>query len=63
MKKLLLMLVAGAFLSTSMMSCSKCGHCVIGGVSGAKYCQKDSKSAYDNYQTTCTAVGGTWANN
>lgn len=60
MKKVLLMLVAGAFISTSMISCSKCGACEIGGSKGVEYCQKDNKSAYDSYKTACEAAGGDW---
>ncbi|MFN8297527.1 MAG: hypothetical protein U0T75_00380 [Chitinophagales bacterium] len=62
MKKVFLMLVAGAFLSTSMISCSKCGHCEVSGVSGPKYCQKDSKTVYDAAESSCTAAGGSWKN-
>ncbi len=62
MKKVFLMLVAGAFISMSLVSCSKCGHCEISGVSGTKYCQKDDKSAYDAYESACKAAGGTWKN-
>ncbi len=43
MKKLLLILVAGAFMSISMNSCSKkCGHCEVNGGSGTKYCSTEN---------------------
>lgn len=56
MKKVLLMLVAGAFLSTTMISCAKkCGTCpAIGNV---QICEKDSQAAYDAAKTTC---GSAW---
>ncbi len=61
MKKVFLMLVAGAFLSTSMISCSKCGHCEVNGTTTiSKLCQKDSKTVYDAAQTSCDLQGGTW---
>lgn len=64
MKKLFLTLVAGAFISFALNSCSKCGHCECAGVAGTKYCQKDDKTAYDNYKSACTLVGGcSWVNN
>jgi hypothetical protein len=63
MKKVLLMLVAGAFISVSMISCKKCGHCDVSGVTGTKYCEKDNKTAYDLYKSSCTAGGGTWNTN
>jgi hypothetical protein len=62
MKKVLLMLVAGAFMSASMMSCSKCGHCDYNGTADAKYCQKDSKTVYDAAKSACDLGGGTWKN-
>lgn len=59
MKKLVLTLVAGAFISASMISCNKCGTCEFNGVtSGAEICQKDNKAAYDAYKTSCEANGG-----
>jgi hypothetical protein len=58
MKKVLFMLVAGAFMSTSMISCNKCGEC---DNSGVEYCQKDSKTLYDAAKTACTASGGSWS--
>lgn len=60
MKKVLLMLVAGAFISMSMISCSECGACEVSGVKGTEYCKKDNASAYDAYKASCTAAGGTW---
>lgn len=63
MKKVIFTLVAAAFLSSSFMSCSKCGHCVVNGVSSAKYCEKDGKDEYQAAQDACDYVGGTWRNN
>jgi hypothetical protein len=60
MKKVLLVLVAGAFMSTSLISCNKCGRCTTGGVAGPEYCQKDDRDAYDAYKETCESGGGTW---
>lgn len=55
------MLVAGAFMSASMMSCSKCGYCDTGaGSANTEYCQKDSKTAYDSYKAACEAAGYSW---
>ncbi|MFN8287404.1 MAG: hypothetical protein U0V74_11645 [Chitinophagales bacterium] len=63
MKKVLLMLVAGAFISTSLISCSKCGHCEVGGTTTiTKICQKDSKTLYDAAESSCSLQGGTWKN-
>ena len=63
MKKVLLMAVVGAFISTSMVSCSKCGHCKYASptAAGAKLCSKDGKSAYDTYKAVCdSTTGATW---
>lgn len=63
MKKVLLMLVAGAFISTSMISCSKCGHCEVNGSTTiSKICEKDSKTVYDAAKTSCDLQSGTWVN-
>ena len=50
MKKLLLVLVAGAFMSASMMSCSECVDCsgAIGGGSTGKICKKDYEATGAN---------------
>jgi hypothetical protein len=62
MKKVLLMLVAGAFISMTTVSCKKCGHCSVtaGGVTvdGAKLCSGDS--GYDTYKSNCTGTGSEW---
>lgn len=62
MKKLVLTLVAGAFISASMVSCNKCGSCEVNGTAtGLEYCQKDSKTVYDAAVTSCEAQsGGEW---
>jgi hypothetical protein len=53
MKKVLLMLVAGAFISMSMVSCKKdCGRCTS---AGAKLCKGDA--GYDLYKSNC---GSNW---
>lgn len=58
MKKLVLTLVAGAFISASMVSCNKCGSCSNG--STGEFCQKDSKVLYDAAKNGCETGGGTW---
>jgi hypothetical protein len=58
MKKVLLMLVAAVSISTSMISCKKCGTCSTTG--SVEYCQKDNETAYDLAKSTCENAGGTW---
>lgn len=58
MKKVLLMLVVGAYLSISITSCSKCGTCAA--LSNVKFCAKDNQSAYDAAKATCEAAGETF---
>jgi hypothetical protein len=61
MKKLLLMLAVGAFMSTSIISCSKdCGHCNVNGSSGPKYCSANNHAVYDAAVTSCGTGSGTW---
>jgi hypothetical protein len=60
MKKVFLILVAGAFISVSSMSCNKCGEC---SNSGAAVCEKDNKTAYDLAKAACENGGGTWETN
>ena len=61
MKKLLIMLVAGAFISTSLISCSKkCGHCEVNGSSGPNYCSANNHAVYDAAVTSCGTGSGTW---
>ena len=62
MKKVLLMLVAGVLISTSMISCSKtkCGHCDTNGSSGSKVCSSNNKIVYDAAVTSCATGGGSW---
>ena len=61
MKKLLLILVAGAFMSISMNSCSKkCGHCEVNGGSGSKFCSTENHITYDAAVSSCATGGGTW---
>lgn len=63
MKKVLLMFVAGAFMSVSMISCSNCGHCSLAGVAvTSKVCKKDDQAAYDNAKAACVAPY-TWVAN
>ncbi len=63
MKKVIFILVAGAFLSTSLMSCAKkCGHCNTNGTSGPNYCSADNKVVYDAAVSSCATGGGTWVN-
>ena len=52
MKKVLLMFVAGAFLSLSVTSCKNCGHC---GPGGTKICKGDA-----DYETIKLACGPLW---
>lgn len=51
MKKVLLTLVAGAFLSMSITSCKNCGRCT---AAGTKYCKGDA--GYDTYKLACGAA-------
>ena len=62
MKKVMVMLVAGAFISTSIISCSntKCGHCDTNGTSGGNLCSRDNKIVYDAAVTSCATGGGSW---
>ncbi len=60
MKKVLLMLVAGAFISTSLISCSKCGHCQGGTYPTTEVCQKTNQTAYDVAKEACETGGGNW---
>ena len=60
MKKVLLMLVAGAFFSTTMISCNKCGHCSGGTYPTTEACQKTNKTAYDVAKLACETGGGSW---
>ena len=61
MKKLMIALVLGGFISTSMMSCtSKCGYCNTNGNSGSKFCTSDNKIVYDAAVASCATGGGTW---
>ena len=61
MKKVFLMLIAGAFLSTSLISCSKkCGHCNLNGSTGPQYCSKDNQVVYDAAVSSCATGGGSW---
>lgn len=60
MKKVLFMLVAGVFLSTSMISCSKCGHCSGGTYPTTEACQKTNDAAYKAAEAACLAGGGSW---
>ncbi len=61
MKKILFILVAGAFLSTSLISCSKnCGHCNLNGSSGPNYCSANNHVVYDAAVSSCATGGGTW---
>jgi len=63
MKKVLFILIAGAFLSTSLISCSKkCGHCNTNGSSGPNYCSSDNHVVYDAAVSSCSTGGGTWVN-
>ncbi len=56
MKKLLLVLVAGVFFSSSITSCKKCGHCVCNGNAiSNKICEKDDKSAYTSSKAVCVS--------
>lgn len=57
MKKVFFMLVAGAFISMTTISCNKCGSCSNVGV---EYCEKDSKTVYDAAKNACSLGGGTW---
>ena len=64
MKKVLLILAVGAFISTSMISCSKkCGHCNVNGSSGPQYCSTNNHAVYDAAVTTCGTGSGTWITN
>ena len=61
MKKVLLMLAVGAFISTTMISCSKkCGHCSVNGTNGPKYCSADNQVIYDAAVSSCATGGGAW---
>ena len=61
MKKVFLMLVAGAFISTSMISCTKnCGHCEVNGTVGTRYCATDNQVVYDAAVSSCATGGGSW---
>jgi len=61
MKKLMLIVAAGAFISTSMVSCTKnCGHCEVNGTKGAKFCSTDNHVIYDAAVSSCATGGGTW---
>ena len=62
MKKVLLILVAGAFMSASLISCSKCGHCQGGTYPNTEFCQKTNKAAYDVAKSGCDQGGGNWQN-
>ena len=62
MKKVLLVLVVGAFMSTSVISCSntKCGRCETNGSTGGRLCSKDNKVVYDAAVASCATGGGNW---
>ncbi|MES2619759.1 MAG: hypothetical protein V4615_02830 [Bacteroidota bacterium] len=61
MKKVLLLLVGGVLISTSMISCSsKCGHCEVNGSSGPEYCSSKNHAVYDAAVSSCVAGSGTW---
>lgn len=61
MKKVLMLLVAGVFISTTLISCSKkCGHCEINGTKGVKYCSEENYVVYDAAVASCATGGGTW---
>jgi hypothetical protein len=61
MKKFVIMLVIGGFISTSMMSCTaKCGRCKTNGNLGDRFCTKDNKIVYDAAVASCATGGGTW---
>jgi len=57
MKKILLILLAGAFISASMASCNKkkCGTCSTGSISAC-----DDAANYSGMQAECESSGGTW---
>jgi hypothetical protein len=59
MKKVLSILAVVAILAGAQ-SCKKCGACEVGGVKGAKFCEKDSQTAYDAAKEACEKVGGKW---
>ena len=58
----MLFLVAGAFMSTSLISCSdtKCGHCDTNGASGNKICSSSNHVVYDAAVSSCATGGGNW---
>lgn len=61
MKKVLMVVVAGLFISASASSCKKCGTCKVNGTSsGVEYCAKDNQTVYDAAKLSCEANGGTW---
>lgn len=63
MKKLILILVTSALVSTTMISCSKkCGHCETNGSAGDELCSSDNHAVYDAAVTSCALGGGTWVN-
>ena len=65
MKKVFVMLAVGAFMSTSIISCSntKCGHCNTNGSSGSQVCSSNNKIVYDASVSSCATGGGTWVTN
>jgi hypothetical protein len=61
MKKLLILLTAGAFISMSLISCSgKCGRCEVNGTVGTKHCSADNHAVYDAAVASCVTGSGTW---
>jgi hypothetical protein len=61
MKKVLVTLVVGAFMSASLVSCSKtCGHCFVNGSNGPNYCSASNHVVYDAAVSSCATGGGTW---
>jgi hypothetical protein len=64
MKKVFFILMTGALISTSMISCSsKCGHCNTNGSSGNKVCSSNNHIVYDAAVSSCATGGGTWVTN
>ena len=62
MKKLLLVVGVGAFLSFGLNSCSKCAECSGAGtgIDGIEYCKGGTFEdlAYDLAKESCEAAGG-----
>ena len=64
MKKLFIVAICTIAISSSIMSCSKCGHCKkADGTEGNKVCGDDVSLAKSACETDFGNGAGTWVNN